>query len=95
MMSVTPFAAQVAISLALIGRDAWAMSDVSTPTPAQKSRIPPEDPPEEISGAGPEKFAATASANGRTVDEPAATTLSRATAEPAAATIAAVIIGKA
>src|SRR5210317_666485 len=88
MMSITPASAQALISLSLILRDAFATSIVFSPTPSQKRFKPTDEPPDSTTGVGKSKFSPNASATidayGRTVDEPATCTLSRATAAPAA-----------
>ena len=87
MMSVTPASAQAAISLSRMAREALAMSVCSVPTPWQKRLRPADEPPDSTTGVGNSKFSPKASATieayGRTVDEPATWTLSRADAAAA------------
>jgi hypothetical protein len=62
MMSVTPFSAQVSISLSRIEREEFAMSVVFSPTPSQKRRRPVDEPPDSTTGVGKSKFSPKASA---------------------------------
>ena len=66
--------AQAATSEALIRRDEFVMSGCSSPTPEQKSLMPPPEPVLSMTGVRKvEVFpncSATAVANGKTVDEP-------------------------
>ena len=84
MMSVTPASAQALISFSRIARDAFATSIVFSPTPSQKRFRPELEPPDSTTGVGKSKFSPKASATidayGRTVDDPAICTWSRAAA---------------
>jgi hypothetical protein len=62
MMSVTPLAAQVSISLSRMEREEFAMSVVFSPTPSQKRRRPVDEPPDSTTGVGKSKFSPKASA---------------------------------
>jgi hypothetical protein len=62
MMSVTPFSAQVSISLSRMEREEFAMSVVFSPTPSQKRRRPVDEPPDSTTGVGKSKFSPKASA---------------------------------
>ena len=80
--SFTPFLAQSSYSDSFIRREALAMSGYCAPTPAQNSFMPAPVPVDSTIGAGIAglalaRLSATALANGRTVDEPTARTLSR------------------
>src|SRR5690606_17473419 len=85
-MSVTPFFWHSANSEAFIGREALARSGVVGPTPRQKALMPPPVPSDSTRGAAPPavrlKFSATRVAKGKTVEEPAAQTPSRAWPAP-------------
>jgi hypothetical protein len=71
------------------------MSIVFSPTPSQKRFRPPEDPPDSTTGVGKSKFSPNASATmdayGRTVEDPATWTWSRATAAVAPKAIKATV----
>ena len=62
MMSVTPAALQASISDSLIGREAFAMSMVFSPTPSQNFFRPADDPPDSTTGVGKSEFSPKASA---------------------------------
>jgi hypothetical protein len=83
---VTPAAAQASSSVSLIRREALAMSGVLSPTPSQKSLMPPPVPVASTTGARKSVFcakrSATAVAKGKTVEEPAIRIWSRAAAAP-------------
>ena len=74
-MSETPASEQAFSSFSLIGREAFAISMVFSPTPSQKRLRPADDPPDSTTGVGKSKFSPKASATidayGSTVEEPA------------------------
>src|SRR5262245_58237939 len=91
-MSVTPFLAHSSCSAGLILREELATSILSSPTPAQNCFRPADEPPDSITGVlRLEKVlpncSATMLAYGRTVDDPATLTWSRAKAAQANAPI--------
>ena len=72
--SVTPFLAQVSTSPFLIRREELVTSGYCTPTPSQKSLMPPPEPVDSTFGVlnfdpFPNR-SATVVENGKTVDDP-------------------------